>query len=76
MSLNQEHLDRLRKRADGIAEWLGDEAPYTSADQLHLNKDTPERAYWHHGYMMALRDVLRLVEADPTASAGSGDTSD
>lgn len=53
---------RLRERAHALEGWLRDEAPYTGFDQKHTQEHTPERAYWHHGYMMALRDVLRLAE--------------
>jgi hypothetical protein len=41
-----------------------DEAPYVTADQRHLDENTPERAYWHYGYQAALSDVLRLMERD------------
>lgn len=27
-------------------------------EQRHLDAGTRERAYWHHGYLMALRDVI------------------
>ena len=47
-------LSLLRRRRDGIRDWLDEEAPYTAADQKHLDSDTPERAYWHHGYQAAL----------------------
>jgi hypothetical protein len=53
----------LRRRRDGIREWLDDEAPYAAADQRHLDADTPERAYWHHGYQAALSDVLDLLSS-------------
>jgi hypothetical protein len=41
---------------------IADEAPYITADQRHLDANTPERAYWHYGYQAALRDVLALAE--------------
>jgi hypothetical protein len=31
------------------------------AEQRHLDPGTIERAYWHHGYLAALRDVLALT---------------
>ncbi len=65
MKSDRETTDKLRSRADEIQRWLEDEAPYTVADQRHLDEHTPERAYWHHGYLMALRDVLRLIETEP-----------
>ena len=54
-------LSLLRRRRDGIREWLDDEAPYADTDQRHLDVDTPERAYWHHGYQAALSDVLAML---------------
>jgi hypothetical protein len=51
----------LLRRRDGIREWLDDEAPYTAHDQRHLEADTAERAYWHHGYQAALTDVLEML---------------
>ena len=47
------------KRADGIREWLKENAPEVVDEQKHLNDRSVERAYWHYGYMIALRDVLR-----------------
>lgn len=58
-------LSRLDKRVEGITEWLGDEAPYVMADQKHLTENTPERAYWHYGYMIAIQDVLRAIRKEP-----------
>lgn len=55
------HIDRIRERRDDIRQWLEDEAPYTMADQKHLDEATPERAYWHLGYQAALTDVLALI---------------
>jgi len=57
-------LSLLRRRRDGIREWLDDEAPYADADQRHLDADTAERAYWHHGYQAALTDVLAMLTVE------------
>ena len=57
-------LNLLRRRRDGIREWLDDEAQYADSDQRHLDSDTPERAYWHHGYQAALTDVLALLSVE------------
>lgn len=54
-------LALLRRRRDDIRDWLDEEAPYTAADQKHLDADGAERAYWHHGYQAALSDVLDLL---------------
>jgi hypothetical protein len=52
----------IRARLQGIREWMAEEAPYVTADQKHLDANTPERAYWHYGYQAALADVLALIE--------------
>ena len=62
----------LRRRRDGIREWLDDEAPYAAADQRHLGADTPERAYWHHGYQAALSDVLDLLSSSDEIYGSEG----
>jgi hypothetical protein len=51
----------LEQRRDDIRDWLSEEAPYTAFDQKHLDAQTPERAYWHHGYQSALADIIRLL---------------
>ncbi len=70
----QGNVALLLQRRDGIRQWLDDEAPYTDSDQRHLEANTPERAYWHHGYQAALTDILQLLTPAEQKS-GSGDTS-
>jgi len=65
--------DLLRQRRDGIREWLDDQAPYTACDQKHLEANSPERAYWHHGYQSALTDAIELLSR-VEQKADSGDT--
>lgn len=73
--MSREHdIAILRRRRDGIRSWLDDEAPYTEHDQKQLDADTPERAYWHHGYQAALSDVIDMLTAAGRTS-GSVDTS-
>jgi hypothetical protein len=67
-------IDRIRERRDDIRQWLEDEAPYTMADQKHLDEATPERAYWHLGYQAALTDVLAMLMSVKTGP-GNRDTS-
>jgi hypothetical protein len=71
---HQRDMALLERRRDGIREWLDEEAPYTECDQRHLDANTPERAYWHHGYQAALSDVLALLTPAGQKS-GSGDIS-
>jgi hypothetical protein len=56
-------LALLQRRRDDIRGWLDDEAPYTAFEQKHLDADTPERAYWHHGYQAALADMLDMLRS-------------
>ena len=71
---HQRNIALLRRRRDGIRQWLDDEALYTDADQRHLDQNTPERAYWHHGYQAALDDVIALLTPLEQTS-GSEDSS-
>ncbi len=68
-------LPTIRERAENLKEWLQDNAPYISVDQRHLDADTVERAYWHYGYMVALRDTLASFDKaahPPNPSAVEG----
>ena len=42
--------------------WLKENHPETFEEQKHCDEKTPERAYWHHGYMMGLRDFLGWIQ--------------
>jgi hypothetical protein len=68
------NIQLLQQRRDRIQRWLEEEAPYTAGDQRHLDANTPERAYWHHGYQAALSDVLDLITPAGQRSS-SADTS-
>ena len=63
----------LKRRRDGIREWLADEAPHTAVHQKHLETASPERAYWHHGYQAALNDIMTMMalEGGKTGSANT-----
>lgn len=53
-----------RSRAEELAEWLKVNAPHCSREQRHLDEGTRERAYWHYGYLSALRDILALLSSE------------
>lgn len=55
-------LALIAQRIDGLTEWLAENAPYGAGDQKHLDEHSVERAYWHYGYLMALKDMKRLLE--------------
>jgi len=54
-------IGRIRGQADYIEAWLRHEAPWVADEQRHLDDGTPERAYWHYSYLVALCDVLRAL---------------
>lgn len=54
----------IRRQHDRLKDALSDEAPFTFVDHKHLDANTPERAYWHYGYITALNDVLRLLAGE------------
>ena len=65
----------LEHRIHGVAVWLDDAAPYAQFDQRHLDTGTPEQAYWHLGYVAALRDALQLLrDAEENTSDTSSQT--
>lgn len=59
----EDSLALLVQRRDQIREWIAGEAPYTDTEQRHLDSDTPEQAYWHHGYQSALDDMIELIRS-------------
>jgi hypothetical protein len=50
-------------RIDRLAEWLAANAP-ECIEQAHLDDGTRERAYWHYGYLTALRDMRELLRGN------------
>lgn len=56
-----EPLEAIDQRIAGLKNWLIENAPYCAADHDHLNENSAERAYWHFGYLTALKDVRRLL---------------
>lgn len=58
-------IAKLQKRAEAIDSWLKtEEGMHCKSVQAHPDKGTPERVYWHYGYMVALRDVMNLIRRD------------
>ncbi len=51
-------------RTDSLGEWLHKNHPEVFREQGHTVKNTVERVYWHYGYYVALRDVLRLMDRE------------
>ncbi len=57
-------MEPIKKRIADLQEWLSDNHPEVSTEQLHLDAGTPERAF---GYLVALKDVLRFLGGDQKA---------
>jgi hypothetical protein len=51
----------LRKRAEQLRDWLKENGSGCEDAQLHLDEGSPERVYWHYGYLAALNDMLSLL---------------
>jgi hypothetical protein len=47
----------LDDRIKDLTEWLSENYPECDGQQAHLDEGTPERAYWHFGYLTALCDL-------------------
>ncbi len=51
----------LEARISSLSAWIREHASYCAEEQAHLDEGTRERAYWHHGYLVALEDVRRFL---------------
>ena len=56
----------LKERLADLSELIFENGPECIREQAHLDDGTRERAYWHYGYLVALRDVLALVRRQKT----------
>ena len=52
-------VENARRRAASLREWLRANHPETFEEQKHTDAGTSERAYWLHGYMMAIYDLIQ-----------------
>ena len=54
-------LQSIQRRIDELAGWLDENGARCHAEQRHLDEGTDERLYWHYGYLVALRDMQKLL---------------
>ena len=66
--LESSTVDDLRGRVTKINEWLEASTVNKVRNQLHLDRNTTECAYWHLGYQQALSDIVRIMTAPGAAS--------
>ena len=62
-SIERSQIQALSDKADALKRWLFENAPFCELAQRHLDRGTIEQAYWHYGYVCAIRDVLALLES-------------
>ena len=60
-------ISSIEKRVRDLREWLQKNAPASLTEQKHLDEGTQERAYWHYGYMVALKDILSFLTDSESA---------
>lgn len=63
-ALDRDLLERLERRESGLARWLRENAPHVTEAREYLYEGSEGRAYWHYGYLVAVRDVLALLKGD------------
>ena len=60
----EEIIRRIEERIISHQEFLNEQDRVTIKERKYLDEESPERAYWHYGYLVALRDVSRLLRKD------------
>jgi hypothetical protein len=65
MSNTPPSADAVQQRMHQIRSWLSTEGARHCQDQRHLDVGTPERAYWHLGYLAALTDTEHMLAVAP-----------
>jgi hypothetical protein len=60
-SIESEQMQAMSRRMEDLTRWLTDNAPFCETEQKHLDARTVEQAYWHFGYLCALRDVAAMI---------------
>lgn len=53
--------DLIERRIKGISQWLSENFPECTSEQSHLDEGSRERQYWHYGYLVALKDIRKLL---------------
>jgi len=53
----------LNQKINKVARYLKEHAPHVVDEQTHRNAGTEENAYWHYGYMTALRDIQDILNS-------------
>ena len=65
-SIDSSRIQAISEKADALTRWLAERASYCEDSQKHLDQGTIEQAYWHYGYVCAIRDILAIVDPEST----------
>lgn len=65
-SIERSQIQAISDKAEGLARWLAEHASHCETSQKHLDSGTIEQAYWHYGYLCALKDVLAIIDSEST----------
>lgn len=57
-------VNKIEKRIKELELWLDENGEDCKEKQSHLVDNLIERIYWHYGYMMALKDISRLINRE------------
>lgn len=49
--------ETINHRIEGLESALKQDHPEVFEEQKHIDGESPEKTYWHYGYLQALRDV-------------------
>lgn len=74
MARESTEIARIEQRIRDLASWLKENGPEGGLEQKHLQEGSPERVYWHLGYMVALRDTLSLLRGQDSTTRRDGTT--
>lgn len=56
-------IQAISDKADDLTRWLAQNASNCQASQKHLEEGSIEQAYWHYGYVSAIKDILATVRS-------------
>ena len=69
MTTEFKDFEEVRERADELADWISESSSDLVGEQRQLEEGSREQAYWHYGYMVALRG-RSAVHGGPRDSGG------
>lgn len=61
-SIESAQMQGISQRIAELTRWLSERASFCTTSQKHLDEGSIEQAYWHYGYLCALRDVVAVIE--------------